>query len=49
MKRATCLITSIRIGLRDAFNNTTSSCLNDEKWLESIILLTDTATTAKKF
>ena len=47
--RVTYLITSIRIGLRDVFNNATSSCLNDKRWLVFIILLADTVTTAKQF
>ena len=46
---ATYLRTSIKIGLKDAFSNATSSCLNDERWRESITLLTDTATIAKQF
>jgi len=47
--RATHLLASLRIGLRDAGSNDTSSCLNDERGLESIILFMDTATTAKQF
>ena len=47
--RATYLTTLIRIGLRDAFSNGTSSCLNDERWLRFTTLLTDTATIAKLY
>jgi len=49
MMRATYLLTSHRIGLRDAFSNATSSCLNDERWLEFTTLLTDTATIARLY
>jgi len=49
MTRAACLLTSLRIGLRDAFSNATSSCFNGEKWLKFTILLTDTATIAKLY
>ena len=40
----TYLLTSLRIGLRDAFSNATSSCLNDERWLAFTTLLTATIT-----
>ena len=49
MTRATCLLTSLRIGLRDGFSNATSSCFNVEKRLKFTILLTDTATIAKLY
>jgi len=47
--RVTYLITSLRIGWRDAFSNATSSYLNDERWLEFTTLLTDTATIARLY
>ena len=33
----------------NAFSNTTSSCLNDERWLEFTTILMDTATVARLF
>ena len=49
MMRATVPAYLTRIVLRDAFSNAMSSCLNNERLLESITLFTDTATTAKMF